>query len=262
MLKGMDIEGMMKNIDMGAMGSLMKNVDIGAIMKNMDMGAMTSMMKNVDINGLMKNIDMGAMTDIMKNVDIGSIMKNVDMGSIMKKFDLGSITGLLKNIDIGSLLKSAGPMMAAMKGLNLGPVAGTPPYILPISLIHNMFVVKSNSIWAFITFKISSIMMVLDNLLMRHLGFKIMGYYKQQFHALCTVSTVRILHMHCLFLADIMSTIAPMTDMLRGFDIKGVIDMVKEKPIDLERLINLKDAAWDFLEQKGVPSKQNFLNVY
>ncbi|KAH3891309.1 hypothetical protein DPMN_015403 [Dreissena polymorpha] len=102
-------------------------------------------------------------------------MKNVDMGSLMKNFDLGSITGLLKNIDIGSLMKTAGPMMAAMKGLNLGPVA------------------------------------------------------------------------------DIMSTIAPMTDMLRGFDIKSAIDMVKEKPIDLERLINLKDAAWDFLEQKGVP---------
>lgn len=43
--------------------------------------------------------------------------------------------------------------------------------------------------------------------------------------------------------------------MMKNFDLGGIMGMLKEKPIDLERLIDLKDMAWDYLENKGVPSR-------
>lgn len=52
-----------------------------------------------------------------------------------------------------------------------------------------------------------------------------------------------------------MQNMGPIGGMLKNLDLGGIMGMLKEKPIDLDRLLDLKDVAWDYLESKGVPSK-------
>jgi len=49
--------------------------------------------------------------------------------------------------------------------------------------------------------------------------------------------------------------IGSITGMMKNLDLGGIMGVLKEKPIDLERIVDLKDMAWEYLENKGVPSK-------
>lgn len=57
-----------------------------------------------------------------------------------------------------------------------------------------------------------------------------------------------------LMFSLISDMVGPMMGMLKNIDLGGIMGMIKEKPINLERLIDLKDMAWKYLENKGVPS--------
>jgi len=51
--------------------------------------------------------------------------------------------------------------------------------------------------------------------------------------------------------------VKPLVEMAKEIDVGGIFNMVKEREFDLDTLIDLKDMAFDFLEQKGVPSECN-----
>lgn len=48
--------------------------------------------------------------------------------------------------------------------------------------------------------------------------------------------------------------IGSITDMMKNFDMRSITSLIGGGRFDLDRLLDLKDLAWEFLENSGFPS--------